>query len=284
MNTNKTTERENNQLVPFTFENHTVRTVRIDDTPWFIVKDVCDALGLGNVTETTRNLPNSERGSAVMNTPGGEQKMLTVNEPGLYRLIFQSRKPEAERFKTWVFADVLPAIRRSGTYQAPESRELLDLLQRLGGTERVIADATLARMFQIFSGNKKMDISQMFEIIELALARSEVTGQYLASSKVSCLLAAERDEQQGAGVATLERYIQEIRHFVADTGLIPTLGKTQNGYYSTEPADRAGFPIRLPPRKRPTSKDIETALLGRQEALFASDAAGNPVVKGGGND
>jgi hypothetical protein len=142
--------------------------------------------------------------------------------------------------------------------------------------EQVIADATLARMFQIFSGNKKMDISRMFETIEVALARSEVTGQYLPSSKAAIMVAAD---ETGLGVATMERYIQEIRRFVAETGLIPSLSKSRNGYYATESAGGSSLPVKLPPRKRPTNKDIEAALVGRQETLFDSGAVVNPLSK-----
>ncbi|MDR0760355.1 MAG: Bro-N domain-containing protein [Treponema sp.] len=108
--------RENYQLVPFTFENHTVRTVVIENEPWFVAKDVCDTLGLTNHRKAVGDLPENEKGVTTGYTPGGKQKMLTVNEPGLYRLVFQSRKPEAEKFKTWVFTEVLPSIRRTGMF------------------------------------------------------------------------------------------------------------------------------------------------------------------------
>jgi prophage antirepressor-like protein len=110
------TGRENYQLVPFTFENHAVRVVVIESEPWFVAKDVCDTLGLANHRKAVGDLPESEKGVTTGYTPGGKQKMLTVNEPGLYRLVFQSRKPEAEKFKTWVFAEVLPSIRRTGMF------------------------------------------------------------------------------------------------------------------------------------------------------------------------
>jgi hypothetical protein len=105
-------ERQNDQLTPFTYEDRAVRTVLIDEAPWFIAKDVCDVLGIQQSGHTFDEFPETEKGRYTIPTPGGKQEMLTVNEPGLYRLIFQSRKPEAERFKTWVFTEVLPRIRR----------------------------------------------------------------------------------------------------------------------------------------------------------------------------
>jgi prophage antirepressor-like protein len=108
--------RENNQLVPFNFENHTVRTVVVEHDPWFIAKDVCEVLALGNVSEKVRNFPSNELTSVQLMSGGQKRKMAAVNEPGLYRLVFQSRKPEAEKFKTWVFTEVLPSIRRTGMF------------------------------------------------------------------------------------------------------------------------------------------------------------------------
>jgi prophage antirepressor-like protein len=115
MNTSKT-EWQNDQITPFTYEDRAVRTVLIDAEPWFIAKDVCDVLELTNHRKAVGDLPESEKGVTTGYTPGGKQKMLTVNEPGLYRLVFQSRKPEAEKFKTWVFTEVLPSIRRTGMF------------------------------------------------------------------------------------------------------------------------------------------------------------------------
>lgn len=120
MNTNQPTERQNDQITPFIYEDHAVRTVLINEDPWFIAKDVCDILDLGNASKALLDFPQDEKGVTTSNTPGGKQEMLTVNESGLYRLTFQSRKPEAERFKTWLFTEVLPQIRRTGAYGGRE--------------------------------------------------------------------------------------------------------------------------------------------------------------------
>jgi prophage antirepressor-like protein len=118
------TERENSQLVPFNFENHAVRAVVIENEPWFVAKDVGTILGIARISDALRDFPQNEKGAVNTRTPGGKQKMLTVNEPGLYRLVFQSRKPEAEKFKTWVFTEVLPSIRRTGMF-LPEGMNAL---------------------------------------------------------------------------------------------------------------------------------------------------------------
>jgi len=114
---NKTRER---QLIPLTFQDRAVRTILIGGVLWFVAKDVCDILGLVNARDTIRNFPENERNTVAINDGihdgPGNPNVNIVNEPGLYRLIFQSRKPEAEQFKTWVFNEVLPQIRQTGTY------------------------------------------------------------------------------------------------------------------------------------------------------------------------
>jgi prophage antirepressor-like protein len=105
-----------NNLIPFTFENREVRVVMIDGAEWWVARDVAAILGIEKVRNTLLSFPESEKGAHTVGTPGGPQEMLCLNEPGLYRLIFLSRKPEAERFKTWVFYEVLPQIRKTGGY------------------------------------------------------------------------------------------------------------------------------------------------------------------------
>jgi prophage antirepressor-like protein len=111
-------ERRETQLTPFTFENRAVRTAMDNGKPWFVAKDVCEAMGLDNHREAIANFPADEKGVISTDTLGGRQYLITVNEPGLYRLIFRSRKAEAEKFKTWVFNEVLPQIRSTGVYTA----------------------------------------------------------------------------------------------------------------------------------------------------------------------
>lgn len=110
----------------FTFQSHAVRT-NLDalGNVWFVAKDVCDVLGLKNVSDTlAKVLDDDEKGVDTIYTPGGPQEMTTVSEPGLYRLIAKSRKPVAKAFQRWVFHEVLPTIRRTGSYQAAPAPDL----------------------------------------------------------------------------------------------------------------------------------------------------------------
>ncbi|MCL2556865.1 MAG: Bro-N domain-containing protein [Treponema sp.] len=104
------------------FNGREVRVVVIDGAEWFVARDVCDILDIQNASQALADFPNGEKGISTIYTPGGNQEASVVNEPGLYRLVFKSRKPEAEAFKTWVFSEVLPSIRRTGKYDTRDIR------------------------------------------------------------------------------------------------------------------------------------------------------------------
>ncbi|MFG6549765.1 Bro-N domain-containing protein [Sulfitobacter sp. M21595] len=91
-----------------------------DGCPWWVARDVCAAIGILNHRDTVTGLGEDERESVLVDTLGGPQAMVCVNEPGLYRLIFSSRKPAAETFKRWLAHEVLPTLRRTGRYDMTE--------------------------------------------------------------------------------------------------------------------------------------------------------------------
>lgn len=93
-----------------------VRVVMKDGEPWFVAKDVCDCLELGNPRTSIALLDDDEKGVHTVDTPGGSQEMSVISEAGLYSLILRSRKPEAKEFKRWVTHEVLPSIRKTGQY------------------------------------------------------------------------------------------------------------------------------------------------------------------------
>lgn len=107
------------RLEVFDFSGCPIRVFAQQGALWFSASDAAAALEIGNVRESIARFPEDEKGVSTADTLGGAQKVTTLSEPGLYRLIFQSRKPSAERFKKWVFSEVLPALRQSGTYTVP---------------------------------------------------------------------------------------------------------------------------------------------------------------------
>lgn len=114
------TKNEAGTLLPteYTFRGTQVRTIVLNGVPYFVAKDVCSALDISNHKDAGSRLDEDERRGSALPTPSGTQRMAIVNEYGLYHLIFQSRKPEAKAFRKWVTSEVLPELRRTGSYAA----------------------------------------------------------------------------------------------------------------------------------------------------------------------
>lgn len=110
------------QIIPFEFESHALR-VNLDAAgqPWFVAADVCAALDLPDTHKAIARLDDDEKARNSIPTPGGQQDMSVVNESGLYNLVLGSRKPEAKRFKRWITHEVLPSIRKTGSYTSATS-------------------------------------------------------------------------------------------------------------------------------------------------------------------
>lgn len=113
-----------------------IRTMVIDGEPWFVGKDVAEALGYERPTDTVRKrVDDEDRGISKMETPSGKQEMTIINESGLYTLVLGSKLDSAKRFKRWVTSEVLPAIRKTGSYNKPMTEaEQIRLLAK-GATE-----------------------------------------------------------------------------------------------------------------------------------------------------
>lgn len=106
----------------FEYQNNKVRTVDVDGEAWFVLKDVCDVLHMdtSKIKQVADRLDDDEKGRYSVPTPGGEQATWIINESGLYHVILRSDKQEATPFRRWVTNDVLPAIRKTGSYNAPQ--------------------------------------------------------------------------------------------------------------------------------------------------------------------
>lgn len=109
----------------FEYQNNKVRTVDMDGAPWFVLKDVCEVLGLGNSRMVSDRLDEDEKGVSKIDTLGGAQNVTIISESGLYNVILRSDKPEAKPFRKWVTSEVLPTIRKTGSYTMPKlSKEM----------------------------------------------------------------------------------------------------------------------------------------------------------------
>lgn len=144
-----------NELAVFSYSGTDVRTVVRDGEPWFVAADICRVLGLSNPTMALRALDDDEKGLSPIETPGGLQSMAVVDESGMYALIVRSDKPNAKPFRRWVTGEVLPAIRKTGRYEAaptpalPQTytealRCLLAEVEQREATEAKLAEAAPA--------------------------------------------------------------------------------------------------------------------------------------------
>jgi prophage antirepressor-like protein len=100
----------------FNYEGAEVRTVTKGEEVWFVAKDVCDVLEIGNVSQALTRLDEDEKNTIILNEGIGNPNKMIINEAGLYTLILSSRKPEAKAFKRWITHEVLPTIRKTGGY------------------------------------------------------------------------------------------------------------------------------------------------------------------------
>lgn len=106
-----------NAIVPFDFNGQQVRTLRDEHgDPQFVASDVAKILGYRDAEKLTRRLDPEDRGTRSVGTPSGDQLMTVITEPGLYDAVLGSKVPGAREFKRWVIAEVLPTIRKTGTY------------------------------------------------------------------------------------------------------------------------------------------------------------------------
>lgn len=111
-------------LTNFKFNSMNVRTITDEQgNPWFVAADVCAVLEIRNNRDAMSRLDDDEKDVVSTDTLGGKQDVTIINESGLYSLILTSRKPEAKSFKKWVTSEVLPSIRKTGSYSIKNSQE-----------------------------------------------------------------------------------------------------------------------------------------------------------------
>lgn len=110
-------KKENNEIQLFINEEFgEIRTVTIDENPWFVAKDVCDILDVGNPSQSLSRLEDDEKNTIILNEGIGNPSKTIINESGFYTLVLSSRKPIAKPFRLWVTREVLPQIRKTGGY------------------------------------------------------------------------------------------------------------------------------------------------------------------------
>lgn len=138
------------ELIPLRFEEHRVRMILIKGEPWWVGKEVCVALTIKNASDAVSRLDDDEKSVVGISDPHGREQMTTVvNEAGLWSLVLSSTKPDAKRFKRWLTHEVLPSIRKTGTYSLPKLTRLDKVQRRLKSDRR-----TAEKRIEVIDWNK----------------------------------------------------------------------------------------------------------------------------------
>ena len=103
-------------VVPFNFHGTQVRVIERDDEPWFVLADLCKVLEIRNARDVAGRLDEDQKGVGQIDTPGGKQRTTIVNESGMWDVVLRSDKPEAKPLRRWLTGEVLPSIRKTGSY------------------------------------------------------------------------------------------------------------------------------------------------------------------------
>lgn len=214
-------------VIPFKFGKQQVRTLLIDDQPWFVAADVSSALEYRIAGDMTRNLDEDEKGTQIVRTPGGDQVMLVISESGLYSAILRSRKAEAKRFKKWVTAEVLPAIRKHGRYEDTQ------------GAMAPMVDELLG----------KVGAMRLSNVMRCRVAKLDAEHQRSATAKLASALHARFDvprmelipaDQMDAACNFVASYAIEGEYIPRQSSLIPEkLGQCDRYLLSADPKGNA---------------------------------------------
>ena len=180
-----------NEMQVFNYKSSQVRTVEINNEPWFVLKDVCAVLDLGSAHKVSERLDEDERNQIPLtDSLGRKQETTIINESGLYNVILRSDKPEAKPFRKWVTSEVLPSIRKTGSYALPKDYP---------AALRALADAEEAKLRLLAENQQQAQVIADFEPIRQyvdtileskgTMATSQIAADYgLTAQKLNKIL------------------------------------------------------------------------------------------------
>lgn len=171
-----------------------VRIVPVEGELMFVAKDVCDCLEITKHRDAISRLDSDERGSVKLDTPGGKQDVAAINEYGLYNLVLSSRKPEAKEFKRWITHDVIPSIRKTGSYSLAVPKSLPEALR------------AYANEVELHNATKAIVAQQEQQIAEFKPVKDYV--DKILSSK-SCLAITQIAADYGLSAQELNKILHE---------------------------------------------------------------------------
>lgn len=137
------------EMQPYAFRGNDVRVTVVDGEPWFVASDVAKVLGYREAYHLTRSIDDEDKGPHNVRTPGGSQQMTVINESGLYAAILGSRIQSARDFKRWVTSEVLPSIRRTGSYGTPAGMTFEEMTAQVIGELNRRIEAAQSRVAEL---------------------------------------------------------------------------------------------------------------------------------------
>lgn len=232
-------------LVPFSYSGQEVRVMTDEfGNPWWVAKDVCDILEIVNTSQAMAGLDEDEKGISKGYTLGGEQDVSTVSESGLYTLILRSNKPGAKPFRKWVTSEVLPSIRKTGSYSVQKSPEHLKISNCFEDMTR------LAKMFGLqgnqallaaSSGTKKLVGAAPMELLNLTHLNSPTTSKDLTPTAIGELISLSN--RQVNRLLTSRNYQTPLRSGKSVTYMPTDKGKLFVVFKDTNKKHKDGTPI-----------------------------------------
>ena len=218
-------------LQVFDFNEHAVRIIMQDGEPWWIAKDVCEILEISKYRDAITKLDDDERCPVKVDTLNRAQEMTAISESGLYTLIIRSNKPEAKKFRRWVTHEVLPSIRKTGSYNTARKYKVSDIkaMQRmiekpeykLSDVERRTMTKKLAA---ILMGDDVFDnVDEDDDLVIVKGAKSNNLIKYLR--KVGTADIQDAIDAVGGTQGSIERLMYRL----AKRGLIKSLGNGRFG-------------------------------------------------------
>lgn len=149
------------------FENPefgSIRTVEVKNEPWFVGKDVAQALGYSQTSKAVReHVKDNHKGMSVLDTPGGKQETTIIDEAGVYSLVMRSKLPKAEQFQEWVTSEVLPAIRKTGGYiNGSEDMSDEEIMAKALMVAQKTIEANKERINKLEGDNERMKPKEIF--------------------------------------------------------------------------------------------------------------------------
>ena len=162
-----------------------VRSVNVNGEPWLVGKDVAEALGYSNSRKALiDHVDDDDKGVTKCDTLGGVQNMTIINESGVYALVFSSKLPTAKKFKRWVTSEVLPAIRKTGSYSQPKPVELPKPRRSILEVQSLdFGDDMELRIMKMVGDYADIEVLIGYAIVDMAVKR----GLYTADLAATCL-------------------------------------------------------------------------------------------------